>query len=94
VTVTVVLKSRVKRSVEEYLGKNDFKSVKIDGKCMHVQKRLILGNLKEINSKFKSDCPEVKISFSKFCELLDPTLYSGWGFWNTFCLCMYNTSEC
>jgi hypothetical protein len=39
------------------------------GKWIHVQKRLIIGNLKEIFNKFKSDFPNVKIGFFKFCEL-------------------------
>jgi hypothetical protein len=43
--------------------------MKKDGKWIHVQKRLILGNLKEIFNKFKNDFPGVKIGFSKFCEL-------------------------
>jgi hypothetical protein len=46
-------------------GKKDFKPVKKDDKCTHVQKRLILGNLKEIFNKF----PDVKIDFSIFCQL-------------------------
>jgi hypothetical protein len=50
-------------------GKKDFKPVKRNGKQMHMQERLILGNLKEIYSQFKSDCPEVKTGFSKFCKL-------------------------
>jgi hypothetical protein len=41
--------------------------VKKDGKQIHVQKRLILANLKEIYNKFKNDFPDVKFGFSKFC---------------------------
>jgi hypothetical protein len=47
----------------------DLKSVKKDGKCIHVQKTLILGNLKDIFNKFKNDFQNVKIGFSKFCQL-------------------------
>jgi hypothetical protein len=43
--------------------------VKKNGKWIHVQKRLILANLKEIFKKFKNDIPDVKIGFSKFCQL-------------------------
>jgi hypothetical protein len=50
-------------------GKKDFKSVKKDGKWIYVQKRLILGNLKEIFNKMKNDFQDVKIGFYKFCQL-------------------------
>jgi hypothetical protein len=50
-------------------AKKDFKSMTKDGKRIHVQKRLILGNLKEICNKFKNDFPDIKIGFSKFCHL-------------------------
>jgi predicted transport protein len=51
------------------LARRTFKSVQKDGKWIHVQKRLILVNLKEIFNKFKNDFPDVKIGLSKFCEL-------------------------
>jgi predicted transport protein len=47
----------------------DFKSVKKDGKWIHVQKRLMLGNLKQISNKFKNDFPGVKMCFFKFYQL-------------------------
>jgi hypothetical protein len=50
-------------------GKKDFKSMKRDDTQTHVQKRLILGNLKEMFNKFKNDFPDVKIGFSQFCQL-------------------------
>jgi hypothetical protein len=50
-------------------GKKEFKSVKNDGKWIHVQKTLLLGNLTEIFNKFKHDFPDVNICLSKFCEL-------------------------
>jgi hypothetical protein len=50
-------------------GKKVFKSVKKDGKRLHVQKRLILGTLKEVFNKFKNYFPDVKTGFSKFCQL-------------------------
>src|SRR6202020_2644935 len=61
-------------------GKKEYVSLKIDGLRLQKQKRLLLGNLKEIyilfKSKYKSLTPaladsEMKspISFSKFCEL-------------------------
>ena len=36
---------------------------------VHVQKRLILGNLKEVYQQFKEKYPMVKVGFSKFAEL-------------------------
>lgn len=52
-------------------GKKDCVSVgrNSDGKPEHLQKRLILGNLREIYSHFKSTYPGVRIGFSKFAEL-------------------------
>ncbi|KAJ4440816.1 hypothetical protein ANN_10662 [Periplaneta americana] len=50
-------------------GKNNFVSVKEDGNRVHKQKRLILCNLKETYQCFKEQYPDIKIGFSKFCEL-------------------------
>ena len=50
-------------------GKKDFVSVKKDGKRQHVQKRLVLSNLKEVHRKFKERFPHYKVGFSKFAEL-------------------------
>lgn len=52
-------------------GKKDYVSMGKDteGRPIHVQKRLILGNLREIYSLFKSKFPNIKIGFSKFVEL-------------------------
>ena len=52
-------------------GKKDYVSMgrNSDGKPLHVQKRLILGNLREIYNHFKSSYPEIRIGFSKFAEL-------------------------
>ena len=50
-------------------GKKDFLSVKKDGKRHHIQKRLILGNLKEVYHHFKDTFPDCKVGFSKFAEL-------------------------
>ena len=49
-------------------GKKDFVSVK-EGKRQHVQKRLVLSNLREMYSEFKETFPGRKIGFSKFAEL-------------------------
>ena len=39
------------------------------GKNVHVSKRLILCNLKELYNAFKGKYPDLKISFSKFASL-------------------------
>ena len=50
-------------------GKKDFVSIREGDHRVHVQKRLILGNLKEIYQQFKEKYPTVKVGFSKFAEL-------------------------
>ena len=51
-------------------GMKDFVSIKQhDGKREHIQKRLVLCNLKEAYESFKSKYPTLKIGFSKFAEL-------------------------
>ena len=47
-------------------GKKDFVSI---ARNQHMQKRLILCNLKELYVMFKEQHPNVKIGFSKFCSL-------------------------
>lgn len=50
-------------------GKKDFVSMKVNGKKEHVQKRLVLLNLKECYELFKKTESVAKIGFSKFAEL-------------------------
>jgi len=50
-------------------GKKDFVSIREGDHRVHVQKRLILGNLKEIYLQFKEKHPKEKVGFSKFAEL-------------------------
>ncbi|XP_066584842.1 LOW QUALITY PROTEIN: uncharacterized protein [Prorops nasuta] len=51
-------------------GMNDVVSVRNDhGKRVHLQKRLILSNLKELYKFFKKRYPDYKIGFSKFATL-------------------------
>ena len=47
-------------------GKNDFVSVT---RTEHIQKRLLLCNLKELYQEFKNKFPQHKVGFSKFCAL-------------------------
>ena len=52
-------------------GKKDYISMRknSEGIPIHIQKRLILGNLNEIYKQFKNMHPLVKIGFSNFAEL-------------------------
>jgi len=50
-------------------GKKDYISVTVDGERQHVQKRLIMCNVKEAFQLFKEKHPDLKIGFSKFAEL-------------------------
>ena len=50
-------------------GKKDFVSVKQEGTRVHIQKRLVLSNLREVYRAFKDAHPDKKIGFSKFAEL-------------------------
>lgn len=52
-------------------GKKDYVSMgkNFEGKPIHVQKRLVLVNLREAHQEFKSSSPDVKVGFSKFAEL-------------------------
>jgi hypothetical protein len=51
-------------------GKKDFVSVKnSEGKRVHVQKRLLLANLRELYLHYKENSSGEHVGFSKFCEL-------------------------
>ena len=51
-------------------GKKDFVSVKnSEGKRVHVQKRLLLANLRELYLYYKEKSSGEHVEFSKFCEL-------------------------
>ena len=50
-------------------GKKDCVSIKVNGTRISVQKRLLLGSLKEIYQQFKDQFPVEKIGFSRFAEL-------------------------
>ena len=49
--------------------KKEFVSVRIDGKKVHKQKRLLLLHLNKLYLEFKKQWPNDKMGFSKFCEL-------------------------
>ena len=42
--------------------------MKKDGTRQHVQKRLVLSNLREVHREFKERFPDCKVGFSKFAE--------------------------
>ena len=50
-------------------GKEDCASIKVNGTRISVQKRLLLGSLKEVFQQFKDQFPVEKIGFSRFAEL-------------------------
>lgn len=50
-------------------GQKDYVSVKVDGKRIQMQKRLLLNNLNELYETFKINNPTTKCSFSKFASL-------------------------
>ena len=63
-TVQLVCESYQSDEVSRVMpGKKDFVSVKEQGNRIHVQKRLMLGNLKEVYHEFKSQFPNEKIVF-------------------------------
>ena len=69
-------------------GKKDFISVKQEGKRTHVQKRLVLSNLKEVYREFKEKFPDRKIGFSKFAELRPKhCILAGASGIHTVCVC-------
>ena len=50
-------------------GKKDFVSIKQGEQRVHVQKRLVLSNLREVYQSFKDRFPNETVGFSKFAEL-------------------------
>ena len=73
-------------------GMKDSLSIKdSDGKRQQIQKKLVLGNLKEIFEKFKEEERNPKISFSTFA-LLRPRecVLAGSGGTHTVCVCTHH----
>ena len=50
-------------------GKKDFVSIKQGEQRVHIQKRLVLSNLREVYQSFKDRFPNEIVGFSKFAEL-------------------------
>ena len=69
-------------------GKKDFVSIRKDNQHAHVQKRLMLGNLKELYQEFKEKHPTDKIGFSKFADLRPKhCILAGASGTHTVCVC-------
>lgn len=72
-------------------GMKDYVSVKINDSKIHVQKRLILCNLNELYSIFKTQNPDVKLGFSKFAQLRPKhCVIAGSSGTHTVCVCVYH----
>lgn len=74
-------------------GKKDFVSVRdsVSNVRKHEQKRLVLGNLREIYEEFKKENPSIKIGFSKFAELRPKQcVLAGSSGTHTICVCTYH----
>ena len=69
-------------------GKKDFVSIRKGDQHAHVQKRLMLGNLKEVYQQFKEKHPTDKIGFSKFADLRPKhCILAGASGTHTVCVC-------
>ena len=67
-------------------GRKDFMSVRKQGNCIHVQKQLVLSNLKEVYYDFKEKFSNEKIGFSRFATLRPKQcVLAGAG--GTHCIC-------
>lgn len=72
-------------------GKKDYVSLRVDGKKVHVQKRLVLCNLKELYALFKTENPLVDISFSRFASLRPKNcVLAGAAGTHSVCVCTYH----
>lgn len=73
-------------------GKKDFVSIKVEnGDNLRVQKRLILGNLREIYIKFKEEGHNPQIGFSTFCALRPKQcVLAGSGGTHSVCVCTHH----
>jgi len=75
-------------------GKKDFVSVKGEHGRVHVQKRLVLCNLKELYQDFKQKHPTERIGFSKFAELRPKhCIVAGASGTHSVCVCMHYTPK-
>ena len=69
-------------------GKKEFVST---ARRSHMQKRLILSNLKELYAKFKNCCPDINTCFSNFCSHCPKWCITvGASGTHTVCVCTYH----
>lgn len=73
-------------------GLRDFVTVTDEGEKKHIQRRLVLMNLKEAYVKFKEQFEQIKIGFSKFAELRPPECVLALEKYGTHnsCVCQYH----
>ena len=72
-------------------GMKDCVSVRIDGKKVPMQKRMVLCNLNELFTTFKSEHEDVKIGFTKFSQLRPKhCVLAGSSGTHTVCVCIYH----
>ena len=72
-------------------GKKDFVSVRKAEGRVHVQKRLVLCNLRELCRMFKDKYPKESIGFSKFAELRpNHCVLAGASGTHSVCVCTFN----
>ena len=72
-------------------GKKDCVSVRLDGRKVQKQTRLVLCNLKEIYLHFKNTYPDVKIGLSTFCSLRPKWCkLAGSAGTHSVCVCIYH----
>lgn len=70
-------------------GMKDFKSVKTSDGRIHKQKRLLLGNLREMFKRFKEINPDAKVGISKFASLRpEYCILAGSSGTHTVCVCV------
>ncbi len=73
-------------------GMKDFVSVKQEGKRVHIQKRLVLSNLKDVYREFKDQFPALKVGFSKFADLRPKhCVLAGGNGTHSVCVCTQST---
>ena len=71
-------------------GKKDY--VSVNG--VHMQKQLILCNLNELYVEFKSNYPNLKVGFSKFCTLKPKwCVYAGASGIHSVCVCTHHQNS-
>lgn len=89
ITKTVLDFFNDERNSSTMPGKKDYVSIRNEaGKRIHVQKKLILSNLKELFKSFQSGHPGIKIGFSTFAALRPKhCILAGSSGTHTVCVC-------